>query len=274
MSKRERSTLPPSVTRRQALGVLGAASAAVAVGCADTPTSPSTSTTTTTTSPTTSTNASCSVTPSETAGPYPSLTDMIRSDIREGLTGTQLTLTIKVVNANNACAPVSNAQVEIWHCDQGGNYSQYGSTTARTFYRGIQTTNSNGEVTFITNYPGWYQGRATHNTHRGDVERPLRQGLADCVSRIRQQRRPHERRLLGQRCQSDQQSLRRHLCRQPLCRTRHTKWERRRWIYSGVPADDCRLALREYRVQTVGPGGRDCHFQRRPPGQMHNGVAH
>lgn len=159
MSKSERTIKHPSVTRRQALGVLGAASGAVAVGCGDTPSSPSTSTSTTTT---TSTNASCAVTPSETAGPYPSLTDMIRSDIREGLAGTALTLTVKVVNANSACTPVSNVQVEIWHCDQGGNYSQYGSTTARTFYRGIQTTNSAGEATFITNYPGWYQGRATH----------------------------------------------------------------------------------------------------------------
>ncbi len=161
MSQSERTTGLRSVTRRQAISALGAAGAAVAVGCADAPTSPSSSTTTTTTT-TTSTNASCSVTPSETAGPYPSLTDMIRSDIREGLAGTPLTLTVKVVNANSACTPVSNAQVEIWHCDQGGNYSQYGSTSARTFYRGIQTTNSNGEVTFITNYPGWYQGRATH----------------------------------------------------------------------------------------------------------------
>lgn len=161
MSQSERTTGLRSVTRRQAISALGAAGAAVAVGCADAPTSPSSSTTTTTTT-TTSTNASCSVTPSETAGPYPSMTDMIRSDIREGLAGTPLTLTVKVVNANSACAPVSNAQVEIWHCDQGGNYSQYGSTSARTFYRGIQTTNGNGEVTFITNYPGWYQGRATH----------------------------------------------------------------------------------------------------------------
>lgn len=102
------------------------------------------------------------MTPSETAGPYPSRTDFIRSDIREGLAGTPLTLTAKVVNANNGCAPVTNVQVEIWHCDQVGNYSEYGSTSNRTFYRGIQTTNSNGEVTFITNYPGWYQGRATH----------------------------------------------------------------------------------------------------------------
>ena len=37
-----------------------------------------------------------------------------------------------------------------------------GTQRTQTFLRGIQTTNSNGEVTFTTIYPGWYQGRATH----------------------------------------------------------------------------------------------------------------
>ena len=32
----------------------------------------------------------------------------------------------------------------------------------QTFLRGIQTTNSSGEVMFTTIYPGWYSGRATH----------------------------------------------------------------------------------------------------------------
>ncbi|HMJ85430.1 MAG TPA: hypothetical protein VK504_19745, partial [Vicinamibacterales bacterium] len=39
---------------------------------------------------------------------------------------------------------------------------EYGSQTTQTYLRGIQTTNGNGEVTFTTIYPGWYQGRATH----------------------------------------------------------------------------------------------------------------
>ena len=73
-----------------------------------------------------------------------------------------MTLTIKVVNVNSGCTAVSGANVEIWHCDVSGNYSQYGTQTTQTYLRGIQTTNSNGEVTFTTIYPGWYQGRATH----------------------------------------------------------------------------------------------------------------
>ena len=116
----------------------------------------------TTSNTTASTNGSCAVTPSETAGPFPSLTDMFRSDIRGGKTGTLLTLTIKVVNANSACAPVAGANVEIWHVDAAGDYSQYGAQAGQTFLRGIQTTNASGEVVFTTIYPGWYQGRATH----------------------------------------------------------------------------------------------------------------
>ena len=106
------------------------------------------------------------MTPTETIGPYPSLADLFRSDIREGKSGTLLTLTVKVVNANSSCAAVPNANVEIWHVDAAGNYSQYGTQTTQTYLRGIQTTNSNGEVTFVTIYPGWYQGRATHITSR------------------------------------------------------------------------------------------------------------
>jgi len=149
------------IGRREAMAVMGAASAAIALGCGDSPASPS-STTTTTTTPTTGTNAACAVTPTETIGPYPSLTDLFRSDIRENKQGAPLTLTIKVVNVSAGCAPVANANVEIWHVDAAGNYSQYGTQTTQTYLRGIQTTNSNGEVTFVTIYPGWYQGRATH----------------------------------------------------------------------------------------------------------------
>ena len=150
------------IGRREAMGMLGAAGAAFALGCGgESVTSPSTSTTTTTTTPP-GTSSTCAVTPSETAGPFPSLTDLIRSDIREGRSGSTLRLTITVVNTNNSCSPVSGASVEIWQCDAAGNYSQYGTQTAQTYLRGIQTTDANGEVTFTTIYPGWYQGRATH----------------------------------------------------------------------------------------------------------------
>ena len=101
--------------RREAMGAIGVAGAAVALGCGDSPTSATpTNNVPSTTTPPTSTNAACAVTPTETVGPYPSLVDLVRSDIREGKVGTTLTLTVKVVNANSACAAVANANVEIW----------------------------------------------------------------------------------------------------------------------------------------------------------------
>jgi protocatechuate 3,4-dioxygenase beta subunit len=160
-------------SRREALGLLTVAGAALSTACGgDSPTSPTTvatatpTTTTTTTPPTTTappTNtASCVVSPSETIGPFPSLSDFVRSDIREGKSGLPLTLTITVVNTNSACGAVSGAVVDVWQCDASGNYSQYGSERTLTYLRGLQTTDSNGRVTFTTIYPGWYQGRATH----------------------------------------------------------------------------------------------------------------
>src|SRR4029434_2799530 len=71
-------------------------------------------------------------------------------------------LPIKITHVTSAGAAVSGADVEIWHVDAAGDYSQYGSQTAATFLRGIQTTNAAAERTFTTIYPGWYQGRATH----------------------------------------------------------------------------------------------------------------
>jgi protocatechuate 3,4-dioxygenase beta subunit len=135
---------------------MGAAGAALALGCGGSPASPSS-----TSGESTPSNTTCALTPSETVGPYPSLTEFFRSDIRDGKSGTLLTLTIRVV-VSAACAAVPGANVEIWHVDAAGQYSQYGSQAERTFLRGIQTTNSMGEVTFTTIYPGWYQGRATH----------------------------------------------------------------------------------------------------------------
>jgi protocatechuate 3,4-dioxygenase beta subunit len=95
-------------------------------------------------------------------GPYPSRVDLFRSDIREEKPGIQLDLGITVVNTASSCAALSGVNVEIWQCDATGNYSQYGSEQAKTYLRGIQTTDASGQVKFTTVYPGWYQGRATH----------------------------------------------------------------------------------------------------------------
>jgi len=118
------------------------------------------------------TAGSCTLTATETDGPYPLyaiLTNSIltRSDITEGKTGVPLTLTITLQDLSNGCTPISGAGIYNWHCDKDGIYSGYatstnaGSTTT-TFLRGVQVTDSNGQVTFTTIYPGWYAGRITH----------------------------------------------------------------------------------------------------------------
>ena len=150
------------IGRREAIGMMGAAGAAIALGCGSSPAAPSTTVQAAGAAAGGSTNAACAVTPAETAGPFPSLTHLFRSDIRDGKPGALLNLGIKVVNTNAGCAPVSDANVEIWHVDAAGNYSEYGSQTTQNFLRGIQTTNGSGDVTFTTIFPGWYQGRATH----------------------------------------------------------------------------------------------------------------
>jgi protocatechuate 3,4-dioxygenase beta subunit len=153
------------VSRREALALFGAAGAAAVAGCSsDSPTAPSATTSTTT--PTTAAGGACLVSPTETVGPYPSITDLFRSDIREGRSGTAVMLELTVVDVNSSCAAVDHAQVEIWQCDAEGHYSQYSQqgydARSETFLRGIQTTDASGRVTFLTVYPGWYAGRATH----------------------------------------------------------------------------------------------------------------
>jgi len=110
---------------------------------------------------------SCSVTPSETEGPYPAsgLLDeafIYRQNIIEDRTGVPLQMALNLYDTNNSCAPISNAAVYMWHCDKDGNYSGYGSAANATFLRGVQISNATGQVSFQTIFPGWYVDRITH----------------------------------------------------------------------------------------------------------------
>lgn len=144
----------------------------------------STGTTTTgTTTTTTTTTSSCIADPAETAGPYPAdgtnsssgstndvltATGVVRSDIRASFissltvaTGVQVTITLTLVNAANSCSPLSGYAIYLWHCDQSGNYSLYGAPS-ESYLRGVQVTDSNGQVTFTTIFPACYDGRWPH----------------------------------------------------------------------------------------------------------------
>lgn len=116
-------------------------------------------------------SGTCTVAPSETAGPFPTITpsSLVRTDIRDDRTGVAFSITITVKNTNNSCAVLAGAIVDIWHCDKDGYYSEYGGTSMQTvnytgvhFLRGRQVTDANGQVKFTSIFPGWYQSRATH----------------------------------------------------------------------------------------------------------------
>lgn len=131
----------------------------------------------------------CTVYLSSTEGPChaPSPT---RQDVSEGYPGVPTRLELLIVDSD--CNPVPNAEVEIWHCDTHGVYSGDidgtnddfctggdAEAAAASWYRGIQTAGTDGRVTFDTNFPGWYSGRATHIHFRVTVN-----GVQSLVSQL------------------------------------------------------------------------------------------
>ena len=119
----------------------------------------------------------------ETNGPYPAdgsnsasgsvsniltASGIVRSDIRSSFgsstttaQGVPLSLTVTVVNSNSACSPLVGYAVYVWHCTREGLYSLY-TVPAENYLRGVQVTDSNGQVTFQSIYPGCYSGRYPH----------------------------------------------------------------------------------------------------------------
>jgi protocatechuate 3,4-dioxygenase beta subunit len=109
----------------------------------------------------------CRVLPELMAGPFPTVDQIERRDIAEGMAGHPLRVGIQVVDATGE--PIPGAGVEIWHCDVDGDYSAYadGATAddagpGTTFFRGYQVANDEGIVELHTRFPGWYPGRAIH----------------------------------------------------------------------------------------------------------------
>lgn len=117
--------------------------------------------------------AACTPTPEGEIGPYFADDSDIRfnrSDILSNLDGTNtqtgipLTVTIFIVDGQKGCAPYPNAQVDVWHCNAAGVYSDQAveNTTTETWLRGYQLSDASGKLSFSTIIPGWYAGRTTH----------------------------------------------------------------------------------------------------------------
>lgn len=118
-------------------------------------------------------STACSQTLEGEEGPYfvdDSASGYDRSNILSNLDGSNtqagvaFTLTLYVFDANNGCAAMEGVQVDIWHCNASGVYSAEASesTSAESWLRGYQITDSDGMVKFVTIIPGWYAGRTTH----------------------------------------------------------------------------------------------------------------
>lgn len=118
----------------------------------------------------------CSKIPDETAGPFPgdgtqtqnalTLPGIVRSDIRSsvgGATGVAdgvvLDLTLTLLDAST-CAPLVGYAVYVWQCDREAIYSMYANT--ENYLRGVQASDSAGQLTFVTIFPGCYPGRWPH----------------------------------------------------------------------------------------------------------------
>jgi protocatechuate 3,4-dioxygenase beta subunit len=164
-----------TLQRRRALSWLlagGSAALLIGCGCGDgmgSPNAPG------------SGGGTCIANATETNGPFPSdgsntvngsvsnvlqESGVMRSDIRPSFgssTGTAdgvpLTLTLKVLNSNSSCAALSGYALYVWHCTRDGMYSLY-SAGARdeNYLRGLQVSDSNGEVTFTTVFPAAMRG--------------------------------------------------------------------------------------------------------------------
>jgi protocatechuate 3,4-dioxygenase beta subunit len=116
----------------------------------------------------------CVLDPTLTKGPFWVDEKLDRSDITMDTNngaipnprpGLPLTLQFTVfAYAAGACSPLEGAQVDVWHCDAGGTYSDTLSlgTAGQNFLRGYQKTDANGVARFTTIYPGWYAGRCIH----------------------------------------------------------------------------------------------------------------
>ncbi|MFF3940082.1 intradiol ring-cleavage dioxygenase [Streptomyces phaeofaciens] len=152
------------IGRRTVLVATGVTAATLAVGAAASTEAPTAETADT--APVAAA-AVCTLTKEMTEGPYYLDGQYVRADITEGKTGFPLKLALTVVD-DDTCVPLSNALVEIWHCDALGEYSGFVGNNGHsepdsgTFLRGGVLTNSSGLASITTVYPGWYRGRCVH----------------------------------------------------------------------------------------------------------------
>ncbi|EPQ26311.1 uncharacterized protein PFL1_06246 [Pseudozyma flocculosa PF-1] len=133
-------------------------------------------------------NSTCVLAPQSTEGPYyHTEAHPIRSNMAEWQLGLHFEMDVGVIDVET-CEPVPNILVDLWHANATGHYaghpepaphlrdekpaasglrrgllSAYPRTNhVDTFLRGALPTDQNGVAHFVSTFPGYYTGRATH----------------------------------------------------------------------------------------------------------------
>lgn len=169
--------LPRLLSRRRALSLLGGGGLALLAGC----------------SSGSAPGAAAGRIPAEALGPFPAdgsngpdvlgESDVVRRDIRSSIgdargsaDGLPLTVRLRVVEAADG-APREGAAVYLWQCDRNGDYSLYSPAAAdQNYLRGLQVTDADGRLEFLSVFPGCYPGRWPHL--HVEVYRSLREATA------------------------------------------------------------------------------------------------
>ena len=114
--------------------------------------------------------------PAMTEGPFFVDEKLNRTNLLAGTTrpavvnGTplQLNLNVLCLDAKGNAIPYSGAQIDVWHSDTAGIYSDEDDpinpevTSGQRWLRGYQLIDTAGKATFSTVVPGWYEGRTPH----------------------------------------------------------------------------------------------------------------
>ncbi|KAI0008830.1 Intradiol ring-cleavage dioxygenase [Xylariaceae sp. FL0662B] len=125
-------------------------------------------------------NDTCVLAPETVWGPYGVDGEIMRHDLRESQEGVDIYMDIGLIDVDT-CEPLSGAALTIWNCNASGFYSGFtgvnpdtvelldgwtkrddGTTDDETFLRGVQISDQNGMVEFLTKFPGYYTSRTTH----------------------------------------------------------------------------------------------------------------
>lgn len=106
---------------------------------------------------------------SQTEGPYFTPDTPLKRDFAADVSGGS-PITVAGFVLTTDCQPVSNALIELWHCDDDGEYDNSGYRL-----RGHQFSDEQGRWWFSTIVPGIYTGRTRH--FHVKVQRPNGQVL-------------------------------------------------------------------------------------------------